>query len=316
MKSLKEYITESIFDIEDNVDNFDNQVLINNLNDPSGEFYKDWLSKFRKNRADIQGDTLILYGNTIGPMQNIKNLRDYGITQTKLYVPNSELDLTRIYQPITPEKVGKDVYCCRFDASGNAIQDVNIHITLDPLPGIDLSKYGLRSYNRPDVRLAFYNIENITLDLDIETSKYITLGQWPDKVKNFKSNAHKLYIYDTFLWDEIYKDIDKYWMDDFSFEYFDKGEDKIIKSNKFKKVKAIINNPRKYESYKFKFPFKSNAKLTDILPWIKDMPDLDYVSMRDNNVAMYFYKNKRELPLSLGWVETADGWWCGIDKCS
>ena len=314
MKHLSEYIRESIFDMEDHVASFDDGVLKVSLNDPNGEFHKDWLSRYRKCKADVQRDTLILYGNTIQPMQNAKDLKYYGITQKKLYVPG---DITlSLYKDTTPERVGKDLYCRRIDASGMTIKDVNIHVMQQELSGIDHSKFGIKGYLRPDTRLSFYNIENVSLDLDINTSRYFTLGQWPDSVKNFKSNAHKIYIYDTFLWDTIYGDIDKNWMTNFEFEYEDKGEKKVIKSNKFKKVKAIINNPRKYEWYKFKFPFKPGAKLTDILPWTKDMPDLDYISMRDNNVAMYFYKNKRELPLNLGWVETADGWWCGIDKCS
>ena len=312
MKDLRTYIKESLLDVDDNDAKLDDVVELEALRDPKGPFAADWM-RLAGTKVDIQNDFLILHGNrTITPSRVIKPLSEYKVTQTKLYFPGSVLDC-KFEVPITDEHLGKDVYCRGIDISCGSISNVNFHLSEHPPKGVDASSY-MKSARTPYALLGAYRkIQNVSINYE-GSNGILKLICLPNLVENISSNAASLYIYDTFLWDELFSDIDKHWMDNFEFEYHENGTDKIIKSNKFRKLKAIVNNPRKYNSQWIKFPFKPTAKVSDILPWIKNMSNLRYICMRDNNVAIHFYKHQNEIPSSFNlYTETQDGWWGKIE---
>lgn len=130
-------------------------------------------------------------------------------------------------------------------------------------------------------------------------------------MKNCTFNGcNRIRIYSPFLFDGDVADTihDKWMVPIYEYKY---GEN-TVKIKNFKKLHAIINNPKKYGTGPiFKGLFKDNIKASDVIPWINDLSDLNHVKICNNSMAIHLVKS---LTSDLGFnkyqieATTVDGW--------
>lgn len=117
-------------------------------------------------------------------------------------------------------------------------------------------------------------------------------------------------LYSPFLFDgDVADTIYVNWMVSM-YEY--KYGDNSVKIRNFKKLHAIINNPKKYGTGPvFKGLFKDNIKASDVIPWINDLSDLNHVKICNNSMIIHLFKSiTSDMGLNKYQIEatTTDGW--------
>lgn len=130
-------------------------------------------------------------------------------------------------------------------------------------------------------------------------------------LKNCTFNGcNKIRIYSPFIFDGDVADIihDKWMVPIYEYKYGDNS----VKIKNFKKLHAIINNPKKYGTGPvFRGLFKDNIKASDVIPWINDLSDLNHVKICNNSMIIHLVKS---LTSDLGFnkyqieATTVDGW--------
>ena len=128
-------------------------------------------------------------------------------------------------------------------------------------------------------------------------------------LKNVSSDCHSVTIYNPSILDD--KVFDKL-VDPTTIQY---DANNLVKVNTFKKLKAIINNPKKYKQcYETEFPIDKSCNLESLIPGINKFYNLQVVSIRDNNIEIHFTKNDISRPSYFRSVQLKDGWWVGMIK--
>lgn len=128
-------------------------------------------------------------------------------------------------------------------------------------------------------------------------------------LKNINSNCHSMTFYNPSILDD--KAFDKL-ITPVSFQY---NKYDSVKVNTFKKLKAIINNPKKYDlRYEIEFPIDKSFSLESLIPGINKFYNLKLVQIRDNNVEIFFTKIKPDRVTKFIPIQLKDGWWVGMVK--
>lgn len=211
---------------------------------------------------------------------------------------------------ITDDNFCKKITCC----AGIVIEAYRVNnIDLN----IGLPNYnGIRRFPSSINGTCFYGvkfIQNVNWNsYETKATKKITfdVDEIP-VVKNCNFNGcTTIRIYSPFLFDgDVADTIYVNWMVPM-YEY--KYGDNSVKIRNFKKLHAIINNPKKYGAGpSFKGLFKDNIKASDVIPWINDLHDLNHVKVCNNSMVIHLFKT---LTSDMGFnkyqieTTTTDGW--------
>lgn len=128
-------------------------------------------------------------------------------------------------------------------------------------------------------------------------------------LKNVTSNCYDITIYNPSILDD--KVFDKL-ITPTTIQY---NTNDSVKVNTFKKLKAIINNPKKYDRrYEIEFPIDKSFSLESLIPGINKFYNLKLVQIRDNNVEIFFTKIKQDRVTKFIPIQLKDGWWVGMVK--
>jgi hypothetical protein len=155
-------------------------------------------------------------------------------------------------------------------------------------------------------------LENVKFQLNAKWPS-ITFHQYDTlpKIKNCDLKGCKsISIYSPFLFEkEVSELITSKWMLPNYEHNYNRGE--VVKIKNFKKMVAIVNNPKKYGDYVPK-AFKDDIYASDVISWINDIdPSLEQVTLHTNNVRLTLMKGpKNDLPSNkFSFVTyTKDGW--------
>lgn len=169
--------------------------------------------------------------------------------------------------------------------------------------------YSETNYNQITLGRAFWieKIENCDIIFDRKIGS-IHFNSIPT-LKNVNSNCRDIIIYRPSIFDN--KEFEKL-ISPVSFQY---NTNDSVKVNTFKKLKAIINNPKKYDQrYEIEFPIDKSFSLNDLIPGINNFNNLQCVTIRDNNVEIFFTKIEQYRVTKFIPIQLKDGWWFGMVK--
>ena len=316
MKSLKDFITESFFDDEEEtyaaVRDEGISIL---LNDPAGDFMK---AIGQANRRDIYRTYKIKYIDKsvyiprahTEPRVFMSDFFDkLNLEVDKLYCAGTlRLDVSHSpVRKLTPDVLAKTIYAHPIYVIGNA---EGVNFVTEKVDTKDYKAFPYVPSSKNSISFSSYN--DITLkDCNIQMgSGYSHISFASDTIPtliNVKCDAKYALIYDCFLFDskEVHDAITDKWMDtDYVYQYAGNS----VKVKNFKKLHAIVNNQKKY-GYGHEFPIKPGAKVEDVIPWINDFKELREIRIQNNNVRIII--NNCETPLT---PTKIDKWWIGIEK--
>ena len=286
MKSLKDFITESFFDDEEEtyaaVRDEGISIL---LNDVDGDFMK---AIGQANRRDIYRTYKIKYIDKsvyiprahTEPRVFVSNFFDkLNIEVDKLYCAGTlRLDVSHSpVRKLTPDVLAKTIYAHPIYVIGNA---EGVNFVTEKVDTKDYKAFPYAPNSKNSISFSSYN--DITLkDCNIQMgSGYSHISFASDTIPtliNVKCDAKYALIYDCFLFDskEVHDAITDKWMDtDYVYQYAGSS----VKVKNFKKLHAIVNNQKKY-GYGHEFPIKPGAKVEDVIPWINDFKGLREIHM-------------------------------------
>lgn len=211
---------------------------------------------------------------------------------------------------ITNDNFCKKITCCTgITIYARRVNNIDLNIGLPNYNGIKRFSSTINGTTFYGVKF----IENVNWNsYESKVNKQISflLDEIP-MLKNCNFNGcNKIRIYSPFLFDgDVGDKIHDNWMVP-SYEY--KYGNNSINIKNFKKLHAIINNPKKYGTGPvFKGLFKDNIKASDVIPWINDLSDLNHVKICNNNMVINLFKT---LTSDLGFnkyqieTTTVDGW--------
>jgi hypothetical protein len=103
----------------------------------------------------------------------------------------------------------------------------------------------------------------------------------------------------------------------YDYTYKGKTGDEVVTIKNFKKLHAVLNQPKKYNTlYSGTIkPFKDNIKASDIIPWINTIPGLQTVVLKNNNIKIYLHKDVGVVASYVSAI-TTDGWHIMLAKNS
>lgn len=333
MKTLNQYINESLLDDEDVLmKDTDKDVLIHHLNkDNDNIFYNsynmNWLRGKPRVKFDFKNNILLLkHTHKYIELSTPKNehLSDY----LKKYDINGiycskQLDLS--CREINDKNFIKNILSNRIKVNSQIVKNTNFEL----LGGQKIKVYD-DDFIPPSPLMKFTHtesIENCNIIFSQGSSNINFICNKIPDIKNVKSNAININFYSPSLLDNNF--LNTLIEPNFEYEYYDnsKMDWKTIKINSFKKAIAILNNPKKYEdptynperksiinvpssykNYYFKYPpFKKDISVKELFPFIKDMKELKNITMRNNYICLRF--SKFDTYDSMNGYDTKDGWY-------
>lgn len=211
---------------------------------------------------------------------------------------------------ITGDNFCKKITCCAgIKIEAYRVNNIDLNIGLPNYNGIRRFPSSINGTNFYGVKY----IENVNWNsYESKANKQISfhIDDIP-MLKNCKFNdCNTIRIYSPFLFDGDVADTihDKWMVPIYEYKYGDNS----VKIKNFKKLHAIINNPKKYGTGPiFKGLFKDNIKATDVIPWINDLSDLNNVKLCNNSMTIHLIKTlTSDLGFNKHQIEatTTDGW--------
>ena len=313
MKHLQDIIKEGLLDVDDNESKMDDVVANQVINDPEGKLWKvfdlgrrDVGSRYPVKYSDgtlyLQRSLVQCSGHNEEPLSKVIGFPvDHLVVGGGLYLGHH-----RPFDKIDSNFCKKFTCGAGIKIASKVIKDIDI-MTDHNVDGCHTFPSSINTISFEDVEL----LENVNIK---SVGKYLYVGfhqyhKMP-QIKNCDlSNCTSMTIYGPFLFDdEIGKAIDDNWMNPgFVHEYG--GVETKVKN--FKKLVAVVNNPKKY-GYKTPRAFKSGIKASDVIPWINDIGDkFNQVELSTNNVRLTLSKGLKDEGSLINRVflaETEDGW--------
>lgn len=311
MKHLQDIVKEGLLDIESSIEKMDDMVVNQTINDPEGNLWQVFdLARFdvgRRYPVKYSNNTLYLQRSLVQQQRKIESLSDVIGFPVDHLVVGGGLYLGK-YNKI--DKLDSK-FCKKFTCGAGIkipatiVEDIDILID----PNIDKCRTFPSSINS----ISFEDVE-LLKNVKIKNPKFysIRFNQY-DKIPQIKNcdfnECKSITIYSPFLFDdEIGKAIDDKWMSQGVVHKYNGVETKI---KNFKKLVAVVNNPKKYGGDTPR-AFKSGIKASDVIPWINDIGDnLNQVELSTNNVRLAFSKGLKDegsLINRIFLAETKDGW--------
>lgn len=314
MKTLYESILD---DIDVQMANGEDAVVNELINDPNKSKLWNILSlsradagqkyplKYENKTLHITRSYLTTYGRQMSLSDAVGAPVDEVVISGGFSLKSSSSD-----RSITADNFCKKITCC----AGIVIEAYRVNnIDLN----IGLPKYnGIRRFPSSINGTRFYGvkfIENVNWSsYETKATKQITfdIDEIP-VVKNCTFNGcTTIRIYSSFLFDGDVADIihDKWMVPMYEYKY----DDTSVTIKNFKKLHAIINNPKKYGMGPiFRGLFKDNIKATDVIPWINDLSDLNHIKICNNSMVIHLFKSlTSDMGFSKYQIEatTTDGW--------
>lgn len=214
--------------------------------------------------------------------------------------------------------VSKDTFSKKITVDDKFKRTLHIYGSNLNIKDIDIETnagLSLASDDQISVNNSTMNVSNNLMDLIVHSRKIPVFNK-------FKSNIHRLNISDTFIFDgmgnrDAVSQIDKCLALPYTIKVKDnkKNEDVDIKIKSFKKIHAIINNPKRYTPIEPVFQFKPGFKLTDLID-ISGFKDLTSLSIRNNLVDLKFVKflHPQYASKHINYVNVGDDWFVSIYK--
>jgi hypothetical protein len=313
MKTLKESLLD---DIETTMTNGVQDVVNELINTPKSKLW-DILSlsradagqkyplKYENKTLYITRSYLTTYGRQMSLSDAVGAPVDEVVISGGFLLRSSTKD-----RSITSDNFCKKITCCsgiKIDAY--RVNNIDLNIGLPNYNGIRRFPSAINGTIFDGVKF----IENVNWEsYESKANKQISfhISEIP-MLKNCNFNGcNTIRIYSPFLFDgDVADTIYVNWMVSM-YEY--KYGDNSVKIRNFKKLHAIINNPKKYGTGPvFRGLFKDNIKASDVIPWINDLSDLNHVKICNNSMTIHLFKTlTNDMGFNKYQIETTtvDGW--------
>lgn len=313
MKHLQNIIQESLlddFDILSN--NIDKYVINKSINDPESKLWQ----LFDLDRREVgsrfplkyEDRTLYIPRTLVQQNQSNRSIESVvGFPVDNLVVSGGLYIGKHFHEDeITGSNFCKKIYCgAGVKIHAELIKD--IEITIGNIGRYKTFPSSINSIVFDDVKL----LDNVKINFDSRW-KGINFHQYDSlpMIKNCDMKGCKIIsIYSPFLFDKEVSDLitSKWMIPNFEHDY-NYGD--LVKIKNFKKMVAIVNNPKKYGDNTPK-AFKNDINASDVIPWINDIDiTLEQVTLSSNNVRLVLSKGpKYDSSINRSYVTyTKDGW--------
>lgn len=320
MKHLQNIIQESLLDDFDTISNNADKEIVNSvINDPESKLWQ----LFDLDRREIgsrfplkyNDGTLYIPRSLVQQNARLKNLESIIGSPVDNLVVAGGLYLGK---HLNIDELTGDGFCKKISCGSgvkiraDVIKDIEIEIGEENIKPYKCLASSINTISFEHVDL----LEGVKIKFEnpwpsISFHQYDTLPKIKDcDLKGCKS----INIYSPFLFDKEVSDlITKKWMiPDYEYKY---GQDEVVKIKNFKKMVAVVNNPKKYGNrYGGNTPraFKEDINASDVLPWVNNIsPTLEQVTLSTNNVKLVLRKGPKDdryLGDLSSIVYTKDGW--------
>ena len=295
MKTLVDSLKESLLDdLDDLMDASDKNVKHTEVDNP------DFISMYGGGWI-IEGNAAIIRNSSYTG----KRLREYYNMYPHIRIGQKSIDEWLGTDEVRVEDTGlrlegsaisKDTFSKKIivnDVHRRGLHIFGHNLTIKDIEIETNGNLSLASDDQILISNSILNVSNNIMEVRIRSCKI-------PKFNKFKSNAHRLYIADTFIFDGIgsnnaVSQIDKHLALPYTVKVEDhkKNEEVDIKIKSFKKIHAIINNRKRYTPLEPVLQFKPGFKITDLMD-ISGCKNLINLTIFNNLVELSFVK--RELP--------------------
>ena len=323
MITLNEYIKESLLDDEDELlDNADKQVLLSRENNwiKTGQPSYPGVYKYIDKKLYLNDGNVNLLNGFGELLKDCKEVWAYEVNTGEFFKNNSMDNTTLNCCTLYNNK-----YVSHVEINNTTINIENrstLRDVLDKYAPLDgkMNRYIVGNAKPVKFFSNTCTLNNVNINIcdDHEYKNILFSCQKLPTLKNVKSNAESVIMYSPGLLKEAetINIMDKLFELGFKYEYVDnkKGVDveKTIKN--FKHIYTVINNRSKYNTNTLMydiFKLRTDVKFSDYFPWVKDMPDLNDITIYDNNVMCIFRKRKFHAKCNAMWSHysyTKDDW--------
>lgn len=318
MRTLKESLLD---DIESTMNNGVGAVVNDLINDPNKSRLWNVLSLSKPDAGQkyplkYENKTLYItrsYLTTCGRQESLSDA--VGAPVDEVVISGGFLlKSSNRERSITGDNFCKKITCCNgIKIDAYRVNDIDLNVGLSNYNGVKRFPSSINGTVFDGVKF-IYNVNWNCCEPkgNEQISKQITfdIDEIP-VLKNCKFNGcNRIRLYSPFLFDgDVADTIYVNWMVSM-YEY--KYGDTSVKIRNFKKLHAIINNPKKYgRGPVFKGLFRDNIKASDVIPWINDLPDLNHLRICNNSMTIHLFKSlTRDLTFNIYQIEatTLDGW--------
>ena len=315
MINLFNYIKESIFDDDDEqLEKVDAQVMIHQIKDSNSPFRQEYLCYDLNSRFAPKNIEKAMFDNgvlTIPTHNVVRDTRGKEAHSLSYFFPSVNIRELRCLTftdkhrcELTADNLCKKVTCSNFKVDiTEKVKDIEIELNpklIEKETGLKSNTLSRCSFDGPFKPI----LENVSINFvnyiaGGNMGKQILFHDWPI-LKNFKTNANVISVYDPMAFDD--DDLDKIfnifeWPLKVMVRDHKTGEDREIVVKGLKKAKAIANNYRRYTPLTQVFKLKPNAKLSDVLD-TSGMSDLHMLMYRDNKVDLRIIKEPEKSMLN------------------
>lgn len=303
MRYLKDILVESLLDDEDILmKQADDDILNNAINDEKSGFLHMMNLTPSKYKLEVKGSTLFIPRSShILPIAQPADWHKFGLNIDTI-IWTGGISIKNYGKAFDDTKLCKNLVAQQMSVEAHSIKDINFKIT-----GIVQKPYESRVRNN-----IIFDCETlVNCNIQFENNpKVIRFSVYDDtpEIKNCKSNVNSIIISDPFILDDnpLTKRICQYWMKK---DYVYVNDDYKIPIKTFKKLHAIINNPKKYKAPIE--PWAADMKVSDVFPWVNDFKDLTYIVLRNNNIRIDIDRHPDN---PSDYMKTGDGWYIKHSK--
>lgn len=308
MKTLNEYINESLLDDLDSLEAASDAAMTTESPDFINAFGAGWA---------LKDNTLISPSHDVWKHNN--KFRGYAAID----LTRANDDAKQIFGAVdtidinfnscfikNKDRLSPRNFCKNIAHKGKTSLTIECHEIKD----INISSYGhevIFSHYLKDV--ALNNVNIIFNDEKKRKLLYIANEKFPT-FKNVKSNASEIKIYDCFIFDDTktINDINNLLDLPYTVKIYDNVKNIVadIPIKTFKKIHSIVNNKKRYNLLEPLFKPKPNIKINDLFD-VSGFSNLRDILISNNLVSIKLSKSGKDLPIN-GIMDFKIGDWYGV----